>query len=274
MAPVDMGVELDEYIFFARTVQASCIRQLCDVLEKLLKDVSLVVTPAGVKIGCMDSAQICLIHVMLKATEFQTFHCSKPMYLGCKLPEVAKLLKSATHNDTVTLYVAKNEVDVLGVRVDNKDTDFSAESGYKLMDLDYEECGFEDVAFAYVITMPSAQLQRICREQSALADYVTIISKDNELVFQVEGDASRQRLSIGQTLNGMSMQDNVHGKEVSAEYSLKYLLLFSKATALFPTVELFIAEDYPLIFRYACGTLGELKLALSSTVDDTNDDTH
>ena len=166
MAPVRMGAELsDDYLFFARTVQASCIRQLLDVLEKLLKDVSLVVTPEGLKIATMDGSQICLIHVMLKAREFQTFHCTKQMFLGCKLPEVAKLLKSATHNDTVTLYVAKGSVNELGVCVDNKDTDFSVESRYTLLDIDYEECGFQDVDFAYVITLPSAQLQRICRRK-------------------------------------------------------------------------------------------------------------
>lgn len=263
----------DEYLFLAKTVQASCVRQLCDVLDKIIRDTNLLVSPDGIKIASMDSSKVCLVHLALLPRKFETFQCTKPQTLGVNMQDLSKLLKSATHNDTVMLYVLKKSDDIMWIQIDNSEKQHSVQNFIRLLDINEKVCGFRDVDFSYIITLPSAQLQRICREQNALAKEVTIISKPNELIFKCEGDRAGQTVVIGQTFNGMSMpkmpeNEDDEDSTVTATYALKYLLNFSKATALYSTVEIFIAKDYPLVLRYAVGTLGELKLALTALEDD------
>lgn len=265
-----------EYLFLAKTVQASCVRQLCDVLDKILRDTNLLVTADGLKIASMDTSKVCLVHLKLLSDKFESYQCEKGQSLGVNMQDLSKLLKSATHNDTVMLYVLKESDEFMWIQIDNSEKHHSVKNFIRLLDINEKVCGFKEVDFSYIITLPSAQLQRICREQHALAKEVTIISKPNELIFKCEGDRAGQTVVIGQTCNGSvtgmsmpKMPENFDEEStVTATYSLKYLLNFSKATALYSTVEIFIAEGYPLVLKYAVGTLGELKLALTALEED------
>ena len=47
------------------------------------------------------------------------------------------------------------------------------------------------------------------------------------------------------------------------EFSLKYLILFTKCTNLCQQINLYINNDYPLIIRYLVASLGDIKLCLA-----------
>jgi hypothetical protein len=62
--------------------------------------------------------------------------------------------------------------------------------------------------------------------------------------------------------------ETTHDDDISATYSLKYLTLFSKSSALSNTVSLFIKSNHPLVIEYAVAGLGRLAFMLSPHMDE------
>ena len=58
------------------------------------------------------------------------------------------------------------------------------------------------------------------------------------------------------------------GENVEGVFSLRYLTLFTRASGLCNTVQLFLKRDYPLILSYAVASLGTLRFCLASRIDE------
>ena len=60
------------------------------------------------------------------------------------------------------------------------------------------------------------------------------------------------------------MSDNsVDISITSPPYNLKHLVLFTKCTNLCNSIEMYMKNNFPIIIKFAVGSLGSLKLALA-----------
>ena len=133
-----------------------------------------------------------------------------------------------------------------------------------LMDLNEETIQIPPAQFSSVITMPSNDFQKICRDMHNLADDLEIKSLGNQLIFSCKGDFASQETCIGETNSGMSFLQNQKPDEiVQGIFALKHLVLFSKCTNLCNSVELYLKNDYPIIIKYSVANLGEVKFCLA-----------
>ena len=136
------------------------------------------------------------------------------------------------------------------------------------MDLHEENIQIPPASFDSVITMPSGDFQKICRDMHNLSDDIEIKSSDNQLIFTCKGHFASQETCIGEANSGLSFLKNNDPEEiVQGVYALKHLVLFGKCTNLCNSIELFLKNDYPLIIKYAVASLGEIKLCLAPKVD-------
>ena len=69
----------------------------------MVKNVNIDVTPKGISIQAMDSCHIALVSLQLKEKAFSHFNCQKPLTLGLAIENVAKILKIAGSDDSLTL---------------------------------------------------------------------------------------------------------------------------------------------------------------------------
>jgi proliferating cell nuclear antigen len=109
--------------------------------------------------------------------------------------------------------------------------------------------------------MPSADFQRICRDMNNIGTEIIISRNDKEFVIQCYGDFANQVTVINcdEQFDGL----------VKGEYSLKYLNLFTKATMMCATVQIFQQSDGNfLTLKYNVANLGELNFYLATKVDD------
>jgi proliferating cell nuclear antigen len=58
------------------------------------------------------------------------------------------------------------------------------------------------------------------------------------------------------------------GEDVDGTFSLKYLSLFTRASSLCSTVQVFLKKNYPLVLCYNVASLGVLKFCLVPRVED------
>ena len=180
-----------------------------------------------------------------------------------------KLIKTMGNNDTLTLYLEENNESVLGIKIENSEKNTVTNFTLNLMDLHEDNIEIPPAEFESVITMPSVDFQKICRDMHNLADNIEIKSVENQLIFTCKGQFATQETCIGEANSGLLFVKNYNPDEiVQGIFALKHLVLFSKCTNLCNSIEVYLKNDYPLIIKYSVASLGEIKLCLAPKVDN------
>lgn len=243
-----------------KTVQASAIKILIEALKELLTETCIEFDETGLKIIAMDTSHVVLVHLRLEAKHFEYYHCEQKITIGVNMLNLHKLIKTINSNDTLTMYIDSDDMNHLGIRIENGEKNTKTTYKLNLLDLDNPKIQIDPASFNSVITLLSSDYQKICRDMSNLAEVVEIKNVNHQLIFSCKGEFSSQETIITDA-------DNDHKQDgdeiVQGVFNLKYLVLFSKCTNLCNTVELYLKNDYPLIVKYDVASLGTLKLCLA-----------
>ena len=252
-----------------KTVQSAAFRVLIEALKEILTDANFEFDETGIKIIAMDSSHTVLVHLKLKNENFEHFVCKKKRVLGINMINMFKLIKTMGNNDALTLFLEEENESVLCIKIENSEKNSVTNYKLNLMDLHEDNIQIPPATFDSVITMPSVDFQKICRDMHNLADNIEIKSLDNQLIFNCKGHFASQETCIGEANTGLAFLKNHNPDEiVQGVFALKHLVLFSKCTNLCNTIELFLKNDYPLIIKYSVASLGEIKLCLAPKVDN------
>jgi proliferating cell nuclear antigen len=257
------------YALDLQTVQASAFRILVEALKEILTDANFEFDSSGMKIVAMDSSHTVLVHLRLNADKFEKYECTpKKLILGINLINMYKLMKIMGNNDTLSLKVEDDDLSSLHIIIENSEKNSLTQFKLNLMDLHEENIQIPPPSFESVITMPSIDFQKICRDMHNLSEEIEIKSIGNQLVFSCKGQFATQETSIGSSSNGLNFIQNNGDIIVQGVYALKHLVLFSKCTNLCNSIELYLKNDFPLIIKYSVASLGEIKLCLAPKYDN------
>jgi len=261
------------YILEVKTVQSSVFRILIEALKDILTDVNIIFDETGIKIMEMDQTHTVLVYLKLDKSKFEYYYCKKKQTVGISMINLFKLIKTMTNNDTLTLFIDEHVSDKLGIKIENGDKNSMTIYKLNLMDLNYDLFEIPPTTFNFVITMPSIDFQKICRDMNTIADIMEIQSVGQELRFSCSGDIAEQETIIGSTENGLVFvktpeNDDNDEEIVQGLFTLKNLIMFTKCTNLSNSVDIFLKNNYPLIVSYNVGSLGILKLCLAPKIVD------
>jgi proliferating cell nuclear antigen len=254
----------NQYIFELKTVQSSAIRTLIEALKEILTDANVEISESGLKIMTMDPSHTVLVHLKLESCKFENYYCQSNIIIGVSMMCLFKLLKTMSNNDTLTLYIDKNDQNRLGIKIENGEKNSVTNYKLNLMDLNEEKIDIPPAEFESILTLPSNELQKICRDMYNIAENLEIKSVGNQLIFSCKGDYAEQQTIIGETSTGMSYIENSEpDKVIQGIFALKHLVLFTKCTNLCNSIELYLKNDYPLIIKYNVASLGNIQLCLA-----------
>ena len=252
------------YLLELKTVQSSAFRILIEALKEILTDSNMEFDESGMKIVAMDASHTVLVHLRLDGTSFEHFYCKQKLVLGINMMNFFKLIKTMNNTDTLTLFLEEENPNELGIRIENGDKNTVTNYKLNLMDLNEDKIQIPPATFTSVITMPSSDFQKICRDMNNLADTIEIKSVDNHLLFNCKGDFASQETIMGETTTGMNYIKQTQSNDiVQGVFALKHLVLFTKCTNLCNSIEIYLKNDYPLIIKYNVASLGEIKLCLA-----------
>ena len=274
----------DKYALYAQTVCGGALRGLFETLCHIIHDANLVWEPpgdggdgggdgdgdsgdGGLKLLTMDGARCALIFLRLQAASFDEYHCPGVLTTGINMTSLWKLLKMASSQDCITLFIEKSHPHELGVTIQNAEKNALTEYRLKLLDCNSETINVPDVTFDRVLTLPSIYFQRLCREMTHLGDYMTISTQGTSLTLACEGSFASQSTCIGESEGCMAVTEST-GEDVDGTFSLRYLSLFTRASGLCGTVQLLLKKEYPLILSYQVASLGTLRFCLAARIDD------
>lgn len=90
-------------MFEAKLDEAAVFKRIIESIKDLVKMVNIDVNSKGLSIQAMDSCHVALVSLLLKEKAFSFYSCQKPMTLGITIENVAKILKLAGSDDSLTL---------------------------------------------------------------------------------------------------------------------------------------------------------------------------
>ena len=259
----------DEFIFNIKTVQTGAIRILIESLKEILTDANFVIDENGIKLIAMDSTHTVLIRMKLHQEKFEFFQCSKKMNVGVNMTNLFKLIKTMSNNDTLTLFMKKNNENQLGIKIHNDEKNSQTTYKLNLLDIQDDSISIPPAEFDTELTFPSSDFQKIIRDMINIAENIEIKSVGSKLVLSCEGDFASQETVLGETNNGVQFTTSKEPEyPIQGLFSLKYLILFTKCTNLCNIINIYIKNDYPLVIKYNIASIGDIKLCLAPNTCD------
>ncbi len=260
-----------------KTVQISPFRTLMTALKDILLETNITFQKDGIRIINMDKSHTILVHLFLKAENFEEYECEHDkVIIGVNMFHLFKLINSIDNDDTLTIYIEKDDysdgiVSFLGLKFENGDIKQCKTQKLKLIEPDTDELEIPDVNFSSVIYLPSNDFQKIIRDLSPLSDKLEIRSVSNELIFKCQGSFATAEIRRAETDGGMSYYKKPTDDStiIQGEFSLKNLSYFIKCTNLCQQIEMYIENNLPLIVKYNVASLGEIKLCLAPLPSST-----
>jgi proliferating cell nuclear antigen len=254
-----------ENILELQTVQSNVIKILCDVLKETLNDINFIFDEHGIKVMAMDGSHVALIHLKLHASKFEYYKCTERMQVGLNMSNLFKLIKTVTNLDTITFYITSDNRHEFCINIENADKNSKTTFKLKMLDIDETELRIPDIELQSVITMPSNDFQRMCRDMINISDLVIMTSGANTFTLSCEGDFASQETQIGEANHGLTFLNC--DEKISGKFSLRYLNLFTKSTNLSNTLDIYLKKDFPLMLKYNVSNLGEILFCLAPTME-------
>jgi proliferating cell nuclear antigen len=240
---------------FLKTVQATAIKSLLEVLKDIITDVNIYFDSSGMKIIAFDVARVTLVYVKLSSENFEEYSCQKEVVLGINVANTFKLLKSISNTDILSI---THDDENLVITVSNDGKKCTSKFSIRLLDLneDILEIPENENTKLYETLLPSIDFQKIVRDMSNIGTEMIVKRSGNTIEFSCKGDFSEKNTIIEQS-------EDVDCS-ISGAFSLKYLSMFTKATILCSIVQIVQESDEaPIIFKYTIANLGELRFYLA-----------
>ena len=263
---------MSDNVLTIRTVQIAPFRTLMTALKDILLETNISFKKDGLRIINMDKSHTMLAHLYLAAENFEEYECEKEkIIIGVNMFHLFKLINSIDNDDMLTIYIENNDyadgiVSHLALKFENGEIKQCKTQKLRLIEPEPEELQYPDVLqFTSIINLPSADFQKIIRDLSCISDKLEIKSVGNELIFKCSGQFASAEIHRAESDGSMGfIQKQESSKIIQGEFSLKNLGYFIKCTNLSPQVEIYLANDVPLVVKYEVANLGTIKLCLSA----------
>jgi len=258
-------------MFEAKLKQAGLLKRLLESIKDLVTHANFDCSPTGIALQAMDESRVSLVALLLRQEGFESYRCDRALPLGINLESMAKILKCAANDDSVTMKADDNG-DSITFTFESTSGDKVSDFELKLMDIDGDSLAIPEAEYNAVVSMPSNEFQRVCRDLSVIGDTVMIEASKGGIRFAVSGDLGTGNIQLKQNSAVDSKSDegvSINTSEpVALNFAVRYLNHFTKATGLSSTVSLSMSPDSPVVVEYPIEELGYVRYYLAPKIDE------
>ncbi|CAG8477594.1 8844_t:CDS:2 [Funneliformis caledonium] len=258
-------------MFEARLSQGSLLKKLLEAIKELVTDANFDCNETGIALQAMDNSHVALVSLLLRSEGFHPYRCDRGFSLGVNLNSLSKILKCAGNDDIITLKADDNSADSLSLCFESPSNERVSEYELKLMDIDQEHLSIPETDYDATIIMSSAEFQRICRDLMVISESVSVDVAKDAVVFSAEGEMGSGSVKLKQNPSVDKPEEQVVielNTSVSLQFSLKYLMNFTKGTPLSDQVMLGLSENMPLLVEYKMDDAGYIRFYLAPKIGE------
>ncbi|KAL3518107.1 hypothetical protein ACH5RR_020696 [Cinchona calisaya] len=180
--------------------------------------------------------------------------------MGMNLNNMAKMLKCAGNDDIITIK-ADDGSDTVTFMFESPTQDKISNFEMKLMDIDSEHLGIPEAEYHAIVSMPSAEFSRICKDLSSIGDTVVILMTKEGVKFSTRGDIGSANIPEEATVIEMN-------EPVSLTFALRYLNSFTKASPLSNTVTISLSSELPVVVESKIAEMGYIRFYLAPKIEE------
>lgn len=257
-------------MFEARLTQGALLKKVVDAIKDLVGEANLDVNNTGLSLQAMDSSHVSLTSMSLRQDGFDHYRCDRPISMGMKMENVAKMLKCCGNDDIITMK-AEDTADTVTFCFESPNQERVSEFALRLLDIDSEQLGIPDQEYDATVKMPASEFQRICRDLSSIGDTVQLSVTKDGIKFGASGDIGTAEITCRQNTSVEKEEERVVielNEPVALTFALRYFNSFAKATPLSPQVCLQLSKSLPVVVEYRIESMGHLKFFLAPKIED------
>jgi proliferating cell nuclear antigen len=261
---------MSDNIVEVKTVQSSAFKNFIEAVKEILSDVNIQIDKSGIRILTINNNNSILMYSKLEAKNFESFYCKDKIIIGVNMTNFFKIIKTITSSDSLTLFIEKNRENSLGIKIENIDKKIYSKYYLNLIEVDDVSYEIPSVQFQSIITMPSNEFNKICKDMHSLeAEIVEIKSVGNKLIFSCSSQIADRETIIEENSDseGLNFMLSSNNDIIQGYYNLKDLNLFAKCTNLCLSIQLLMKNNFPLIIKFEIANLGYLQLGLSPKIE-------
>ena len=252
-----------------KTVQTPAIKTVFESLKDILIDANLRFSGDEIKILEANPTKTLFVHLLLNKS-FEKFKCDKNKIVGINLTNLFKPMKTMNSGDVLTIRIKddmeKKKTDVITLDIENTDKGKRLSCDIKLMDINITNINLKDLDYDSIITMPSEELQNICKAMLSF-DVEIVDIKNIGKFLSFSGESDTGEYTYNYTSGDTDLVIKPKSKNiVQGFFSLKYLAQFTKCTNLSSHVTLFLGNNMPITVQYDVGCMGTLKFVLAPKI--------
>ena len=256
-----------------RTSQSVKIRTLIETINPILVEGSISFDEKGMHLSGVN--QIILCDLTIRANDVEEFVCNNKQQISINFDVLYSCLSSVSQDESICFQITKTGMNAvvpfLSVFIISGDAnEYVFDFKVTLLALTKESFDIPETNFKSVVSIPSQAFHRVLRACDKRGSTVQICTRyqgkdKNFIIFHTHGDNSDLTFHMKVHVTDDPWVDNTCLK--TDRYSLKYLLLVSKATSMSNYVTLFLAPDFVLAVKYCIGTIGSVTFCLAPLVE-------
>lgn len=250
------------------------LRQVIEGMKDLVKEVNFDCNESGLQVQCMDSSNVGMVHLMMKESAFDEFHCSEPVTLGLNVEALGKVLRMCGSNDKVVLK-AGGDVPAEKLRFEfiSPDDDRIADFEMSAMSIEAAPVGVPPLEGSKVIaTLPSNDLKKAVTDLKEFGDFLRVTTTKDGIKFNSEGDIGTANVLLKSRTSAKPEEcTSIDGTaEIDMSFGMRYINLFTRASSLSKTCEFQFQQGHPFRLTYYLEeeSHGFIKFLLAPKVDD------
>jgi proliferating cell nuclear antigen len=217
----------------------------------------------------MDGSHVALVSLNLSMEGFEHYRADTAMVLGVNVAMLAKVMKLADANDSITLS-AEDQATHLKLIFENQKQERTTEFTLNLISLDVEHLAIPETEYSSLVSINSSEFTKICKELYSLNETLTISTNPQFVTFSVESEAGSGSIKLGNNETGNADERTTLEvtDPVTQQFAIRYLNMFNKAAPLSTFTRLCLHNEQPLVVEYKIDNLGVLKYYLAPKISD------
>lgn len=225
-------------------------------------------TIGGIVLKELNKTAKILCYMKLNADQFDVYkynYKKKKLSLGIDIENLLKCLRCMSQFDTMTWIVDDEDMNKLSIILESSERKEKKIFGLNLLDIEEDRYDIDPIDFPYLITLPSQDFHKYCKDMVQVTNEMEIKVTSNKLIFSGKGEMGTINFEVGETNGGLQIVSTTNNLNeiVQGLFDLKFLIIFTKCTNLCNLVTLYLKNDYPIIVAYQIAALGEIKFVLS-----------
>lgn len=247
-------------VFKAKTDQGHQFKILSELLQNNIKLACFEIDESGIRLRTMGENQTILIDLDLKSDHFSIFNfkLDAPLIMGIQVAFFYRMVKNVKKKDSIELFIDSEHMSELGIKIIPKEGDRITTSTVKIQNIQNISIELED-EYKKPVIVKSTDFQKLCKEIT-ISSTTQITTCGSLIKFTVNSGEVMKRCSEF----GERDEDDDESEQYEEDFETEKLIKIAKLSGFSSNINIYSKNGYPLMFKSAIGTLGEIKIYIKS----------